>query len=227
MAELTKAEKILVAASRLDSRGRAEFTTEDITVEAFKAFPNDFCIKGYPEYPDNNSVLTLLMGKDARLVVTGWLEKTGTKKYRVTAKGLHDAASLDSELAGSAETTTALRTDRKMEEALGRLFDSAAFAMFRDGEAEKITFHQFCRFVGLAAPDTWQKIQGKLEETRHLVEEARKLGESGQSLRLHFRGVNHTYAPDDLMLLRAVFDTLSAKFRSEMDAWKRKSHMAR
>jgi len=222
MADLTKAEKILIAAKRLDAKGHAVFSAEDLVVEAFRIFPADFALKGYPEYPDNNSILTLLMGKDARLIVSGWVEKTGTKKYRLTTKGAHDAAALADGVGVEHGGTTTSRSSRQTEEALGHLFTSDAFQKLRDGDAEGITFHQFCRFLGLAAPDTWQKIQGKIQATRHVVDEARKLGEAGQNLRLNFRGANHTYAPDDLMTLKTVFDTLGARFKREMDAWERK-----
>lgn len=223
MPELTKAEKVLVAAARLDCRGESEFTAEDLVVEAFKVFPNDFSLKGHPTYPDNNSILTLLMGRDARLIVSGWLEKTGTKKYRLTPKGAHDAREKGTDFTdGGVQAGGAVRGERRLEEALARLFHSEAFDIFRSGEPEKITFHQFSRFVGLAAPDTRQKIQGKLEGVRHLVDHARALGESGQTLRIHFRGVNREYSPTDLMLLKSVFDKLSDRFRPEMEAWERK-----
>jgi hypothetical protein len=187
--DLAKADKLLIAAARLDARDQSEFTAEDLVVEAFKTFPNDFSLKGYPEYPDNNSVYTLLMGKSARLVASGWLEKTGAKKYRLTPKGMHDAAERDPNFAELRAKRGALRSDRRLEEGLARLFQSDAFEAFRrTGNTNEVTFHQFCRFVGLAAPDSWQKVQGKLKTVRHLVEYARKIGESGQTASIHFRG---------------------------------------
>jgi hypothetical protein len=223
MAELTKAQKLLIAARAFDPRGLAEFSAEDLVVAAFRLFPIDFSLKGYPNFPDNNAVLTLLMGKDARLIVTGWLEKTGSKRYRLTSKGLHDADSLATGIDSEATATaTVSRSDRKLDEPFGRLFDSSAFDLYRSGEAEKITFHQFCRFVGLGAPDTLQKIQGKLKETRHLVDEASKLGESGRSLRIHYRGSNHEYSAKDLMDLKLLFETIVERFKGEMAAWEKK-----
>ncbi len=224
MPELTKAEKLLIAAARLDARGEPEFTTEDLVVEAFKAFPNDFFLRGHPEYPDNNSVLIQLMGKDARLIVSGWLEKTGTKKFRLTPKGVQDAAEKVPDLADSKALTGGAR---KREEALARLFESEAFETFRKGNPEQITFHQFCRFVGLAAPDKWQAVKGKLESVKNLVEQARKLGESGQTVRIHFRGSLREYSPADLMLLKSVLEALRRRFSSEMEAWERKSGSSR
>jgi hypothetical protein len=225
MSELTKAEKLLVAAARIDATHHSEFTAEDLVVEAFKRFPNDFSLKGYPEYPDNNSVLTMLMGKEARLIASGWLSKTGTKKYRITPKGVHDAAERIPD--SSERQVQTVRNSRKMEEGLARLFQSEAFESASKDSGSEITFHQFCRFIGLAAPDTWQKVQGKLEEVKHLVEQARELGESGQNIRVYFRGASREYKPEDLILLKTIFGKLTRRFQSEMDAWERKARNSR
>ena len=224
---LTKAEKLLIAAYRLDTAGRSEFSTEDLVVEAFRAFPRDFCMKGYPEYPDNNAILVALMGKDARLIVSGWLEKTGTKMFRITPKGMSDAEARLSRVAKDGEPAPPLRSDRKLDEALARMLDTPAFEAFRNGDEETITFHQFCRFIGLAAPDSWQKVQGKLQAASHVADEARKLGEAGQLVRLHFRGALHDYGADDLVSLRALLDLLLEKFATEMRAWERKARQTR
>jgi DNA-binding PadR family transcriptional regulator len=218
MAELSKAEKLLIAAGRLVREGRTKFSAEDLVVSAFREFPSDFSLKGHAEYPDSNSVLTQLMGKDARLIVKGWLEKTGTKQYRLTPKGLHDLAALDD----SSEGEIRIHLDRETEEELGRLLTSPAYELYEAGDKEKITFHQFCRFVGLAAGDKWQRVQGKLTSTRHLVDSARRLGEAGQTVKIHFRGRNDNYPPEHLMRLKAVLDFLLARFEREMREWERK-----
>ena len=105
---------------------------------------------------------------------------------------------------------------RRKRPGLGRLLTARAYEMFRDGNGDAVTFHQFCRFIGLAASDKWQKVQGKLNNTQHLVDLGVNLGESGQGLRLHFRGKNGTYSSDDLRLLRAAYDALGKRFSAGM-----------
>ena len=47
-------QMILVAMLRL-SKGKARpLKYEDIVVEAFKLFPDEFALRGYPEYPDSS-----------------------------------------------------------------------------------------------------------------------------------------------------------------------------
>jgi len=215
MGDLSKAEKLLVAAGRIVADGSSEFSIEDLVVRAHREFPNDFSLKGYVQYPDSNSVFTQMMGKKAPLIVRGWLEKTGTKQYRLTPKGLHDLNALDVE----GEATVSVQVERAREDALGRLLTSDAYELFRDDRGEEITFHQFCRFAGLSARDKWQKVEGKLATLEHVAMEAAKIGESGQTLRLHFRDRNYSFGGDELRLLIGLVTFLSERFKNEMDQW--------
>lgn len=220
MPELTKAEKLLLAAARLAAASPpgapGEFSAEDLVVEAFKAYPPSFCLKGHSEYPNSNAVFTFLMGKKARLIVTGWLEKSGTNMYRITPKGLSHADSVSEHI-----VVPSVAVGRQMEEGLARLLDSAAFELFKEGREDEITFHQFCRFMGLAAPDKWQKVRGKIRAVEHLVGQAVDQGESGEELRLHYKKRNESYTPEDLRALRAAFDHMQRKFEGQMKEWER------
>lgn len=217
MRELSKAEKLLVAAARLAKEGKSPFSAEDLIVRAFNEFPGDFALKGYPEYPHSNVVLTNIMGKKAPLIVKGWLEKTGTNQYRLTSKGLHDVELLELPTGDA----VSVYVDRAVEEKLGRLMTSEAYKSFRAGRGEEITFHQFCRFAGLSARDKWQKVSGRLSEIDHLSREAKKIGEGGQSIRVHFRQRNYTFSSDDLRMLDALRSFLSERFKQEMLEWKK------
>jgi hypothetical protein len=212
---LSRAEKLLIAAGRLTEEGRTDFSTEDLVVSAFEQFPDDFALRGYPKYPDSNPILTQVMGKQASMIVKGWLEKTGAKKYRLTSKGLDDLKALQQDEA----STSYAHMERTRAEELGNLLTSVAFEMSSRGVNEQITFHQFCRFVGLAAGDSWQAVQGKLSHARHLAEEAQKLGESGQGLRLFHRGKIFSFEPDDLRGLRALLADLEKRFKPQMQEW--------
>jgi hypothetical protein len=217
LATLSKAEKLLIAAGHLSADGRRQFSAEDLAVAAFKEFPDDFSLKGYSQFPDVNMVLTQLMGKKAPLLVRGWLEKTGTKQYQLTSKGLHDL----SQLGDSAATVATVRLDREMEDGLGRLLTSTAYSLFKRDQSDRITFHQFCRFVGLSAADKWQRIAGKLSYLEYLVSEAMKLGEAGDGINVHHQKRNHIFTPDDLRTLGALHSFLKERFRHEMEEWKR------
>lgn len=216
MGELSKAEKLLVAAGRLAAEGRTEFSAEDLVVRAHQVFPHDFSLKGYLQYPDSNVVLTQIMGKSAPLIVRGWLEKTGTKQYRLTAKGSDDLSDVDQQDKG----VISVRVGRELEEGLARLLTSAAFEFFKSGQQDQITFHQFCRFVGLSARDKWQKVRGRLTSLEHLVQKAREMGEAGEGINLYVSNHNEKIEAEDLRLLSALFEFLMKRFKQEMGEWK-------
>ena len=217
MIELTKAEKLLVAAGLLTSDGQTVFSAEDLVVRAYEVFPHDFSMKGHPKYPDSNVVLTQVMGKKAPLIVRGWLEKTGIKQYRLTPKGLDDLNQLEH---GQGAIIN-VRLGRPLEEGLARLLKSAAYELYKSGQQEQITFHQFCRFAGLSARDKWQKVQNKLASVDHAVEEARRLGESGEGAIIWVGGHNEKVNADDLRMLEPLLKFLMERFKHEMDEWKR------
>jgi len=216
--ELSKAEKLLVAAGRLQTDGKLQFAAEDLVVQAHKEFPNVFSLKGYPKFPNSNSVLTQIMGKKAPLIVRGWLEKTGTNRYRLTPKGTHDLELLG---APGHDFVPSIHIERGKEDEFGRLLTSPAFEMFQAGQQEQITFHQFSRFAGLSVRDKWQKVAGKLESLKYSVGEVVKIGESGQALNIHFRNRNYHFTCENLRLLGALYGYLLERFKKEMEEWKR------
>jgi len=218
VANLSKTDKLLISAGKLASKGKTEFSSEDLVVSAFHEFPNEFSMKGYPEYPDSNYVLTQVMGKRAILIVKGRLEKIGTKKYRLTQKGLDDLQNMinKSEL----QTIGNIKLERTFEDELAKILTSTAFKLFKENQQHEITFHQFCRFAGLTARDKWQKVSGKIQALEHVIQKAVDIGKSGKEINLYIINHNEIIPPDDLILLGTLFDFLQERFNKKMDEWK-------
>ena len=217
---LSKAEKLLSAAVALSSASDHEgFSAEDLVVKAFELFPEMFSLKGYPHYPNSNAVLTQVMGRSAPLIVRVWVAKTGTKRYRLTPKGLEDYA----DLPGVESAPASVQLARRKEDALGRLLTSPAYVLFSSGDRESITFHQYCRFYGLTAGDSWQVVRGKLEETHRHLDESRRLGESGQGVRVFSRagrgGRTDEFSAEDLLRLTALARYLAERFSRQTREW--------
>lgn len=219
MGDLSKAEKLLVAAGSLTRDGCEEFSAEDLAVQAHKLFPHDFSLKGHLEHPDSNVVFTQIMGKKAPLIVRGWLEKTGIKQYRLTAKGRDDLSQLE----GGHEIAVNVRLGRPLEDGLAHLLTSAAYQRYSAGRQDEITFHQFCRFAELSARDKWQKVRGKLMSVEHIIAEARKLGEAGEGANIWVRDHNEKVSPEQLRMLEPLLQFLKERFNGEMEEWKRKA----
>ena len=83
-------EKILAVMMDLSKGRMVSLSVERITVAAFKRFPADFCMNGYPEYPD-----TIKVSK--RLYTTlkpAGLARSANGKFELTQLGLEAAKKL-------------------------------------------------------------------------------------------------------------------------------------
>lgn len=87
IAEYTVPEKILLAASVLETRGETPFTAEALIVCSWKGYPVTFGLKGFADqHPDSNKILASIMGEKG-LAKKGWLQKVGQKLYILTEDG--------------------------------------------------------------------------------------------------------------------------------------------
>lgn len=96
MFDLTAAEEVLLAASRLAKRRTKEFSEWDLTVETWKLNKNRWGLRGYEHnYPDHKRVMNEIMSKKTENILgKGWLTRTRPNRYRITATGLAKAATL-------------------------------------------------------------------------------------------------------------------------------------
>lgn len=125
-------EKILLAAATLPADG---FTAEDLVVAAFKRFPKDFCLMGFPDYPDSNKILTNIVTAGKGLQKKGWLMQIGTKRYQLTGEGYRHLEALHPE-----QDHQGLRApDRDIAEMLLHWLRSDASKKFKLGQAEEIS----------------------------------------------------------------------------------------
>lgn len=60
--ELNKSDKILMAIEEL-AKEKTKVTIDDVAVRVWKKYPHEFCMRGYPQYPnvDINKYVTKLL----------------------------------------------------------------------------------------------------------------------------------------------------------------------
>ncbi len=212
----TKIDKMVIAAVRLAEEGKDPFSAEDLVVKAFELYPADFCLPGYPSYPNSNAIYTKIMGKSSPLVSKGFLQKSGTQRFRATSAAKARAREL-----GEVEGATHTVTGRQEAVELANLFTSAAWQLYREGRQVDITFYQACRFFNVPArASQWQAIAGRLAEVGNLVDRAVKLGEDGEDLHLPVRGRDSVFKAAELRELGPFRDLLLARFDGELKEWR-------
>lgn len=64
----------------------ATFTREQLAVEAWKRYPADFCLTGFPEHPDVTKVRQAMYGRRG-LIAFGCLAPVSTNVYQITSRG--------------------------------------------------------------------------------------------------------------------------------------------
>ena len=82
---LNKSEMILVALYKLYQQKNTRITLEDVAVKAWELYPKDFCMRGYPQFPnvDIPKYITKLLDRG---LVTG-----SVASYKITPKGVEQA----------------------------------------------------------------------------------------------------------------------------------------
>ncbi len=144
-AELSASDKILLAISELNKKrvGGEKITKEDMVVKVWEMFPEDFCIKGHPQYPnaDISKYVTKLFKEN--------LLKGSFYNYILTLKGEEYAESIRSgNKPGKKEMV--LSASRQIESEIRRIKDSKIFQLFLNGEKDFLESDLF-EFLGTSS----------------------------------------------------------------------------
>jgi len=165
--ELQRPEKIILAMSEL-SRGTSKpLRYEDIVVKAFRMFPQDFALRGYPQYPDSSDIHKPLYGPLKR---AGYV-LAGNKQFRLTQKGLERAKELVStdEKRG---LKSGVRLTRDKESELQRIYQTDAFRMFVEDKRDDILDTDFYAYLGVTVRIGKNEFLGRLNTVGDAVDTA-------------------------------------------------------
>lgn len=132
---------------------------EDIVVAAFKKYPEDFHLRGYPQYPDSADISKPLY---TTLKKKGYVV-SGGKKFQLTELGLRVAKDLQGKL-----KTGLNRLPRDLEKEINRIKYSEGFELFFEGKEEKLIDSDFYDYLGVTVSTPKNIFLGKL----HLIKTA-------------------------------------------------------
>jgi hypothetical protein len=171
--------KILIAMYHRSGGEPKAIRYEDIVVEAFRRFPENFQLRGYPEYPDASDIHKPLYGP---LKSAGYVRGAAKKEFRLTPLGLETARRLlaqEGALKGSTSTT---RVDRDAENELGRLRGTRAYQTYMSGRAGSVVDSDFYAFFKVSVRTKPHEFVGRLSATRELLKTAQEAGQDVQDL---------------------------------------------
>lgn len=165
-------EKIVVAMFRLTGGEIKPLNYEDIVVEAFKLFPDEFALRGHPQYPDSSDIHKPLYGplKRKGLVVVA------NKRFSLTPRGIEFARQLV-ETAGSkiTEKRDPNRLSSDVKDEVELMLASDAVQFFKDGKQSEIIDTDFYTFLGCTVRTGRNDFLGRLKTVEDAVAACLKL----------------------------------------------------
>lgn len=171
-------EKILVAMHRLAEGSPKFLKYEDIVVKAFQMFPDEFALRGHPEYPDSSDIHKPLYGT---LKKRGFV-KAAQKQFALTPRGVERAEALIGKAGQSLDVARrAERMTRDIELELDRMLNSDAYRLFAQEQADRILDTDFFAFFGCTVRTKKNDFIGRLNSASDTVLTARRLSKPDAS----------------------------------------------
>jgi hypothetical protein len=193
MQTLSKPQKILAVMFDLCEGEPKSLQYEDIVVSAFKQYPEDFQLRGYPQYPDSSDIHKPLYEMKRQGLV-----RSANKRFELTERGL--------EVGGQMIHSPKNNKDRltKSEESeINRIINSAAFRLFQEGQKEVVLDTDFYEYLGITVRTSRANCDGRLKTVEHaILAHETKRGDKLSSA------------------LRALHDFLISKFTTEIETRK-------
>jgi len=210
---LTAAEEVLLAATKLSNEGKEEFTEWDITVKTWSLNKTRWGLRGYEiSYPDHKRVMNEIMaGGTQKVVGKGWLEKVKPNYYKVTSAGLAKAESL-SNIDIKSKTRSLYEYD-----AISPYIKSSIFEKYCKDPTEPKTWLGSAAFLGLKKYDS-ESLERKLKSINSSIKSALKwLDKNNQRILLRDDS-SKPISKEMLLKLEKFLTVLEERFKAQFDA---------
>lgn len=210
-------EKLLIAAYRLQEKGRLPFTAEELVVAAWENFPDAFGLAGFRNadgklsHPDSNRVFAEIMGSKP-IRKKGYLVKVGSKIYQLTESGTEYAKQLLGQLGSAPVEKAALPRD--IERELKRLFGSRALEKLKNDRSADLTFFDLCAFLGISPRSSAIELHGRIANIDKIIDAAQRVA---KDRKVTFSHGGDGFGIEDLKALKTLKDLLLSKFEKELD----------
>lgn len=161
---LSRGEKILLTLYQLSGKTRKSIRYEDIVVKTFEAYPDDFHLKGYPQYPESGDLVhkPLYDYRKKGLIIAG------NKMFALTEKGLVAVETLQNTIAGR-EVANTERVSRDIEKEVSRVTNTPGFSLFLKGDTSSIVDTDLYDYLGVTVRTSRNDFIGRLSTLSDVV----------------------------------------------------------
>jgi hypothetical protein len=165
-------EKILVAMYSLTDGETRMLRYEDIVVKAFELFPDEFALRGYPNFPDASDIHKPLYGPLRR----AGLIRRANKNFALTPKGIEVGKRLfDALNKKQVARPEPERMTRDKEAEIQRMADTTALRLMAEQQQNRILDTDFYTFLGCTVRTDRYDFLGRLKTVGDAIETAVKL----------------------------------------------------
>ena len=196
---LERPDKILLAMHDLAAQKPGFLKYEDIVVKAFAMFPDEFALRGYPQYPDSSDIHKPLYG----VLKKQGLVRSANKAFALTPRGIEQAEHLTRGNASKKEQPrSADRLTRAEELEVDRVAKSAAFALFTTDKRDRILDTDFYAFFGCTVRTSKNDFIGRVAATTDALKHSKKLNKPD---------------PATAKVMMELLGFMNVRFKSEFD----------
>ena len=160
---LSRAEQILLFIYEHGDKGKTKMRYEDIVVGVFKKYPQDFHLKGYPEYPDSSDVIHKPLYEFKK---KGYLNAV-SKVFSLTERGIEYAK----QLTGKGVADTGDRLSRTASTEVIRIKSLEGLVLFAKGAGNELTENDFYNYMGVTVRTPKNAFIGRLETMNAVIAE--------------------------------------------------------
>jgi len=166
---LSQAEKVLFSINKISKGTSERISFEDIVIQAWHDFPEDFSLPNHPEYPDASVVSKRLYSDliTKRLVVS-----LKNRVYRLSDKGILESQRIV-ELANSKDKSNKGPVlSRDEEQFLDNAFRSKTFLIWKNGNKDDLIDYDVRVFFQFSTGTSIKERKRRVETAREVIQTA-------------------------------------------------------
>ncbi len=174
LADLSHADKILVSFYRISQGTTERVPFENIVLQAWRDFPDDFSLPNHSEYPDSY-VISKRIYSD--LITNRLAVSLKNKTYRLSEKGLIEAQKILG-LAGKSHTDQKnmdIKLNRDEQQFLDNALRSKTFAVWKKGDKQDLIDYDVRVFFQFSTGTPIKERKRRVETAEDAIQKAVKL----------------------------------------------------
>jgi hypothetical protein len=173
--KLTQPDMILVAFYRASGGTTTKVPYEELVLQAWRDFPQEFSLRNHPEHPDASDIHKKLYY--GPLKSEGLVVPLGGKVFRLTDKGLQRARSLATSIGnGPAPKGERGKLARDQESFINHAVRSRVFEAWRAGERDGLVDYDARLFFQFSTGTSPKERKRKAQFARETIERAAAIG---------------------------------------------------